>query len=113
MIYRVRARFRTETAPSFLTKLADGTVERQIPDGHEIAGSMRRAVLNDAGEIEWSELCFCPSPLEHERATVLDDHFDNITTEVISSQQRYKGVPFMEYLKQLADAGSSYEERHQ
>ena len=81
MIYRVRARFRTDTAAAFLEKLTDGTVQQQSPDGPEIVASMSRAVLNGAGEIEWSELCYCHSPLAHERATVLDAHFDDMSTE--------------------------------
>jgi hypothetical protein len=89
MIYRFRARFRSETAKAFLRKLTDGTVAQQVPDGSEIVASMNRAVLNDAGEVEWTELCFCATPLAHERATVLDAHFDNITTEVIQTHKRY------------------------
>ncbi len=102
MIYRVRARFRTDTAAAFLKKLTDGTVQQQTPDGPEIVASMNRAVLNGAGEIEWSEMCFCNSPLAHERATVLDAHFDAISTEVIEEHQQYNGEPFVKYLKQLA-----------
>ncbi len=101
MIYRVRARFRTDTAAVFLKKLTDGTVQQQTPDGPEIVASMNRAVLNGAGEIEWSELCYCSAPLAHERATVLDAHFDDISTEVVEEYQQYEGAPFMKYLKQL------------
>ena len=103
MIYRVRARFRSETAQEFLRKLTDGTVVRQVPDGPEIVASMNRAVVNDDGEVEWTELCFCPTPLAHERATVLDAHFDNITTEVIQAHTHYEGVPFMEHLRREAE----------
>ena len=103
MIYRVRAQFRTETAESFLRKLTDGTIARQIPDGSEIVASMKRAVVNGDGDVEWSELCFCPTPLQHERRTVLDRHFEDITIEVIPSHERYPGVPFMDRLKQLAE----------
>ena len=106
MIYRVRARFQTETAGVFLKKLTDGTIGRQIPDGSEIVASMKRAVVNDAGEVEWTELCFCGTPLAHERATILDTHFDNITTEVVQAHARYRGVPFMEHLKQVAELDS-------
>jgi hypothetical protein len=103
MIYRVRARFRPETAAAFLRKLTDGTVARQVPDGQEIVASMNRAVLNEAGEVEWSELCFCVPPLAHERATILDAHFEDITTEVIQAHRRYEGTPFMEHLKRMAE----------
>ena len=102
MIYRVRARFKTDTAAAFLMKLTDGTIQQQIPDGPEIVASMNRAVLNGAGEIEWSELCYCNPPLAHERATVLDAHFDDMSIKTIEDYQQYDGEPFMKYLKQLA-----------
>ena len=102
MIYRVRARFRKDTAAAFLKKLTDGTVQQQTPDGPEIVASMNRAVLNGAGEIEWSEQCFCSTPLAHERVTVLDQHFEDLSTELIDDYRDYKGEPFMGYLKQLA-----------
>ncbi len=102
MIYRVRAQFRRDTAAAFLKKLTDGTVQQQTPDGPEIVASMNRAVLNRAGEIEWSELCYCNAPLAHERATVLNAHFDDLSTEVVEEYQQFEGAPFMEYLKQLA-----------
>jgi hypothetical protein len=102
MIYRVRARFRPDTAGEFLRKLTDGTVARQAPDGPEIVASMNRAVVNDAGEVEWSEMCFCATPLSHERQTVLDHHFDDITTEMIEAHARYEGIPFMTHLRNLA-----------
>ena len=102
MIFGVRARFRTDTAAVFLKKLTDGTVQQQTPDGPEIVASMNRAVINGAGEIEWCELCYCNAPLAHERATVLDAHFDDMLTEVVEEYQKYEGAPFMKYLKQLA-----------
>ena len=102
MIYHVRAKFRTETASDFLEKLTDGTVASQRPDGAEIVAAMGRAVVNSDGAVEWSEMCFCPTPLKHERATVLDKHFDDLTTEVIETQAIYEGRPFMEYLRELA-----------
>lgn len=51
-----------------------------FPTDRKIVASMNRAVVNQAGEIEWSELCYCNSPLAHERATVLDSHFDDISS---------------------------------
>lgn len=102
MIYHVQARFREETAKAFLTKLTDGTVSNQKPDGQEIVASMDRAVINAEGLVEWSEMCFCSSPLGHERATVLDHHFDEISTEPIDSKTTYEGQPFMDYLRALA-----------
>ena len=101
MIYHVQAKFREETATEFLAKLTDGTIGDQRPDGSEIVASMDRAVVNSRGLVEWSELCFCPSPLGHERETVLDQYFNEITTEPVDSVTVYKGRSFMKHLRAL------------
>jgi hypothetical protein len=102
MIYKVKARFKEESAREFQHKLLDGTIASQEPDGREIVDSMNRAVVKESGEIEWSEQCYCKSPLAHERQTVLDYHFDDISTEVIDRFQESDGRSFMDYLAELA-----------
>ena len=102
MIYKVNARFKEASAAEFHRKLLDGTIANQEPDGPEVVDSMNRAVVKESGEIEWSELCYCNPPLTHERRTVLDNHFDSISTEVIEAYQEYEGRPFMDYLAELA-----------
>ena len=62
MFYKVRARLKKDTAIELQRKLLDGTIRRQQPDGREIVDSMQRAVVTDSGDIEWSEVCYCPSP---------------------------------------------------
>jgi hypothetical protein len=101
VIYHVRAKFREETAADFLAKLSDSTIRDQIPDGSEMFASMDRAVVSSRGLVEWSEMCFCSPPLSHERETVLDRHFDEITTEPIESVVLFDGRSFMEYLRAL------------
>ena len=59
---------------------------------------MNRAVINDAGRVEWSETCYCETPLMHERATVYDHFFDAITTAEVDGYQEHVGQPFMDYL---------------
>jgi hypothetical protein len=102
MIYHVQARFRADTAAAFLGKLTDGTIDNQRPDGPELVASMKRAVVTAQGQIEWSETCYCNPPLAHERATVLDLHFEEILAEPIETHAQYKGQPFMEHLRALA-----------
>ena len=87
MFYRVRARLREDTAAELHRKLLDGTISAQKPDGNEIVASMERAVVTDAGDVVWSEVCYCSSPLDHERETVYDQHFDGLTTEPIGSYE--------------------------
>ena len=81
MIYKVKARVIDETIGEFYRKLADGTVAKQRPDGEEIVASMKRAVLTGPGVAEWYEMCFCPTPLYHERQTQYDFYFTDMTTE--------------------------------
>lgn len=101
MIYHVRAKFKDHTATEFFAKLTDGTIANQRPDGSELVASMNRAVINAEGLIEWSEMCLCPSPLLHERATVLDLHFDDIVAESINVVTKYEGQSFMKHLATL------------
>lgn len=102
MYYRITARFRERTAADFLRKLTDGSVSSQRPDGSEIVASMERAVVIASGRIEWSEVCYCHRPLDHERSTVYDFHFDELTTEAIKGYEEYEGRPFMPHLEELA-----------
>ena len=103
MIYEVKAMFRPEKAYEFWQILGDGTVARQKPDGSEIVASMKRAVVTSDGHVQWSELCYCDTPLKHERETVLDRCFAGIRTNPISSQNAYEGKPFLDYLNRLAN----------
>ena len=101
MYYKVTAQFKIETAKNFHQKLSDGTIAQQKPDGQEIVDSMKRAVVTDERVVQWSEVCYCATPLAHERETVLDKHFDNMTTEEIDEYKDYQGTPFMFYLEEL------------
>ena len=102
MHYLVRARLREETAGELSRLLRDGTIARQRPDGPEIVASMERAVVTTSGEIEWSEVCYCQPPLQHERATVYDRFFDALTAAPVDGYQTHAGRPFLEHLHRLA-----------
>ncbi len=104
MYYRVRARFREETAGEFQRVLRDGTIAAQQPDGREIVASMGRAVVKDDGSIEWSSVCYCEPPLRHERSTVYDRFFDDLTTAAVDGYPPHAGPPFLEHLARLAAA---------
>ena len=103
MYYRVRARFREPTADEFRQALRD-TIPKQQPDGQEIVDSMARAVIAADGAVEWSEVCYCPTPLQHERSTVLDRYFDDLTAETVDGYVKHDGEPFLAHLDRLADA---------
>ena len=85
MIYKVKATVIDEKIGEFYRKLADGTVAKQRPDGEEIVASMKRAVLTEAGTAEWYEMCFCHTPLHHERQTQYDAYFTDMTTEPVNA----------------------------
>ena len=101
MIYRVRAKFINEVATEFFEKLTDGTINSQKPDGKEIVESMKRAMITEPGVIEWCEMCFCPTPLQHERATVYDHYLSDMTTELVDDYGDVEGESFWSYLNSL------------
>jgi hypothetical protein len=98
MIYTVKARYIEDRLIEFYEKLLDGTILDQKPDGKEIVNSMHRAKITSPGVIEWSEKCFCPTPLKHERETVYDYFLTDIETIVSEKYADFDGEPFMNFL---------------
>lgn len=99
MIYKVRANFIDERLGDFYEKLTDGTIRNQRPDGNEIVDSMKRAKLTTPGVVEWFEMCFCPTPLKHERETHYDFYFSEIETEVVKNYDEVEGKSFWSYME--------------
>ena len=99
MIYQVKAKFNYDKAQEFYRKLTDGTIEKQRPDGSEMVSSMNKATIDNNGDINWTELCFCP--LQHERATVYDTYFTDMKTKPILNQKIIEGSSFMEKLSKF------------
>ena len=95
------ARFKLFTAAEFYANLTNGTLQSQKPDGEEIIASMKRAKISQDGTVQWSEVCYCQTPLQHERETVYDHFFEDIQTEEIEDYVEFEGQDFMEH---LADA---------
>ena len=71
MLYAVSAKLISDRAAEFHTRLTDGSIAAQRPDGAEIVAAMKRARAAPDGMVRWTETCYCPTPLQHERATVL------------------------------------------
>jgi len=103
MIYKVRAKFIKERTSEFFEKLTDGSISSQKPDGKEIVSSMKRAKIIEPGIIEWFEMCFCSSPLNHERVTVYDHYLSDLTTELVDNYGDVKGESFWSYLMSTVD----------
>ncbi len=102
MIYKVRAKYNKEKAGDFFEMLTDGTISNQKPDGEEIISSMRRAKITEPGVIEWLEMCFCKSPLQHEKATFYDLYLSEITTEMVDAYGEVEGESFWRYLNSVS-----------
>jgi hypothetical protein len=98
MLYAVSAKLIPDRAPEFHTRLTDGSIAAQRPDGAEIVAAMQRARVAPDGMVRWTETCYCPTPLQHERATVLDRYFTGIATKVIDEAVTFDGAPLMERL---------------
>ncbi len=98
MIYSVKARYIEKKIGEFYQKLTDGTIQNQKPDGEEIVAAMRRAKITESNIIQWSEMCFCPTPLKHERETVYDHFLKDMETEIIDGYVEYEGEFFMDFL---------------
>ena len=98
MLYAVSAELIPERAPEFHTRLTDGSIASQRPDGAEIVAAMKRARAAPDGTVRWTETCYCPTPLQHERATVLDRYFTRIETKIIDKPETFDGVPLMDRL---------------
>ena len=103
MIYKVKARVIDGNLGEFYRKLADGTVAKQRPDGEEILASMKRAVLTGPGVAEWYEMCFCPTPLQHERQTQYDFYFTDMTTEEAEGYGEVQGESLWSYMDSKAE----------
>jgi len=80
MIYKVKAKFKKGEEKEFLEKLRDGRIENLEPDGPSIMKGMKSASVDDEGFVNWTELCYCPTPLAHERETVYDNFFEEFQT---------------------------------
>ena len=98
MLYAVSAKLIPDRAPEFHTRLTDGSIALQRPDGAEIVAAIKRARAAPDGTVRWTETCYCATPLQHERATVLDRYFTGIETKVIDKAETFDGVPLMDRL---------------
>ena len=103
MIYKVKARILEDKVGEFYSKLTGGTIANQKPDGEEIVASMKRAVLTESGLAEWYEMCLCPTPLQHERATQYDFYFTEMTTKLVDDYGQVKGASLWSYMASRTD----------
>jgi hypothetical protein len=101
MIYSIKAKFNPDRLEELFQKLTNGKIENQKPDGIEIINSMKRAKITEPGIVQWSEMCFCSPPLDHERQTVYDKYFAEMKITLIEDYVEFEGEQFFDYLKKL------------
>ncbi len=99
MLYAVSAKLVSKRVRELQTRLTDGSIAAQRPDGREIVAAMGRARMVSDGTVRWTETCFCSTPLKHERETVLDRYFTDIETELIDEPVVFDGEPLMDRLE--------------
>ena len=99
MIYSIKAQYIEEKMGEFYRKLTDGTIQNQKPDGQEIVNSMKRAKITAPKIIQWSEMCFCPTPLKHERETIFDHFLTDLETKTIDDKVEFVGESFFDFLE--------------
>ncbi len=102
VLYKVRAKIIKRNIREFYSKLIDGTISEQFPDGEEIIDSMRRAKITKDGFVEWFETCFCSTPLKHERDTQYDNYFSDFNAKPVDKTYIINGKSFWSYLKELS-----------
>ncbi len=101
MLYTVNARLVSKRARELHTRLTDGSIAAQRPDGSEIVAAMGRARMGSDGTVRWTETCFCPTPLKHERETVLDRYFTDIETAPADAHAEFDGAKLMARLAEV------------
>jgi len=99
VFYSIKAQYIEEKMGEFYQKLTDGTIQNQKPDGQEIFNSMKRAKITAPKIIQWSEMCFCPTPLKHERETIYNHFLTNLETKTIDNYVEFDGESFFDFLE--------------
>ena len=99
MLYKITATYKEDRLKEFYTKLTDGSIASQEPDGKEMLASMQRAKINQNNVVTWYETCFCAIPLNHERTTVYDYYFDAFTPTLVENEKDdIQGESFWEFM---------------
>jgi hypothetical protein len=70
---------------------------------------MKRAVMTEPGVAEWYEMCFCTTPLNHERQTQYDFYFSDMRTEPVEEYGEIQGASLWSYMASKADAETKAE----
>ena len=84
-----------------LHELKDGTLENQSPDSKKIVAAMKRAVGNADVIVGWNQVDSCPTPLQHECATVKDHYFADFKTKPVENYEKFDGRLLMTHVETI------------
>lgn len=100
MLYKITATYKPNKLKEFYTKLTDGSIASQEPDGQEMLASIQRAKIDNENTVTWYESCFCAIPLNHERTTVYAHYFDTFKPTLVKDvKDDIVGTSFWEYMQ--------------
>lgn len=86
MRYLVRARIKPGKEEALLRAIEDGTLGAGSVAGGEYIRNMNNARFCDDGTARWVEICFCPTPLQEERA-YWEEFFDLVKIQDAHAQK--------------------------
>jgi hypothetical protein len=75
MRYLVKAKIKQGREKALLEAVESGTLGRGSVAGDEYLDNMAKARVGPDGVCTWVEVCFCPTPLQEERA-YWEEYFD-------------------------------------
>ena len=87
MRYLVRARVRPGGESALLKAIDDGTLGAGSIAGGEYIRNMEQARISADGIARWVEICFCPAPLQEERA-YWEEHFELVKVQDAHDRRR-------------------------
>jgi hypothetical protein len=91
--YLVTARLRPELRAELRELLASGQIRNMNPFGPTLQRCLQEARLEIATDrAAWEELCYCATPLDDERAAVLDRFFEGLEVEVVPPGEGWRRI---------------------
>lgn len=91
--YIVRARLKPHLAEELKKKLDAGELRSIRPFGRGLSDALERARRDpETSQAVWEEQCFCSPPLAMERKEVLDNYFEEISTQQVAEGEGWRQI---------------------
>ena len=87
MRYLVTARVKPGQESALRAAIDDGSLGEGSIAGDEYQRNMENARINEAGRVQWVEVCYCPTPLAEERP-YWEEYFDLIKVQDAHARSR-------------------------